>query len=216
MSTTQTTIASAEAESHYQRLKSVAGAAFFLLVQRFPKLLQFYRNEKSWAFFRFAMACFGAALVVLPLSLWHSWLTAIFGLFLFIASILLPPAETESATDRKARELGAQTVVSGGDYQPGDAPPAHTRLFLSRLHIWALDKHFEPLLVIPTPEISSLRVEPLLEDWVLQVRWADHTAEFSFDGFFAERLARLAEDSIRAVLPGDLPEKQRQKAAGAS
>ena len=214
MSTTQSAITSANVYSLLRRAKTLAGAALFLLVQRSPRLVQLYRNEKSWTLFRVALACFGAALVVLPLGLWNGRITAIFGLFLFIAAVLLPPAETESATDRKAHELGAQTVVSGGSYQPGNAPAAHVNLFISPVHIWALDKNFQPLLVISTPEVSNLRVEPVGERWLLHVRWADHKVEFCFDGFFAERLARLAEDSIRAVARVQLPVHLIRRVAG--
>jgi len=40
--------------------------------------------------------------------------------------------------------------------------------------------------------------------------------EFSYDGFFAERLARLAEESIRASIPGELPDNAKRRAASAS
>ncbi|MHA4875485.1 hypothetical protein ACX0FC_19120, partial [Enterococcus faecium] len=62
------------------RVRSFLGAALFLTLQSFPRLLQLHRNPKSWAVFRVALAVFGAALVVLPLSLWNGWITAIFGL----------------------------------------------------------------------------------------------------------------------------------------
>jgi hypothetical protein len=186
----------------FQRIKSFSGAATFLLIRRFPKLIQLHRNQKSWTLLRIALGCFGAALVVLPLSLWQGWITAIFGLFLFVASILLPPAQLESDTDRKANELGAHIIVSGGRYQPGNGLPTEARLFISPAHVWALDTHFNPLVVVQTSEISLLSVEPRENAWVLRARWAEHKAEFWFEGFFAERFARLAEDSIRASLPG--------------
>src|ERR1700686_5598563 len=105
--------ASAAAQAKFlPALRCFLGAALFLALRRFPRLVQLHRNESSWALFRVALACFGAALVVLPLSLWKGWITAIFGLALFVVAILLPPAEPESGTHRKARELGAQTVVS--------------------------------------------------------------------------------------------------------
>src|SRR5271170_8001255 len=105
MSTTPTAIA-VDQVSFLQRLKGFAGAVAFLLIRRFPKLLQLHRNQKSWTLLRVALGLFGAALVVLPLSLWHGWITAIFGLAFFVVSILLPPAQLESETDRKANELG--------------------------------------------------------------------------------------------------------------
>ena len=215
MSTTPTAIASTSEENLLHRAKAFFGVALFLIIHRSPRLLQLHRNEKSWTLFRVALACLGAAIVVLPLSLWNGWITASFGLLLFVVAILLPPAELESGTDRKARELGAQTVVSGGEYQPGNAPAAEVCLFISTTHIWALDAHFDALLVVPTPEISSLLVEVRDQRWLLQIHWADHKAEFAFSSFFAERLARLAEQSIRAALPQELPATPKRRAVSA-
>jgi len=216
MSTTPRVIVSTGEENLLQRVKAFFGAAIFLAIHRFPRLLQLHRNAKSWTLFRIALACLGAAIVVLPLSLWNGWITASFGLLLFVVAILLPPAQLESATDRKARELGAQTVVSGGEYQPGNEPAEEVRLFISPTLIWALDSRFDPLLVMPAPDISSLRVEEKGERWLLQIGWADHRAEFVFDGFFAERFARLAEESIRAALPqvASATPKRRAVSAG--
>jgi hypothetical protein len=215
MSTTPTAIETTDEATPLQRLRDFCGSALFIASQRFPRLLQLHRNERSWTLFRVFLGFFGAALVVLPLSLWSGWFTALFGMAFFILSILLPPAAIESATDERARELGARTVVSGGEYQPGNAPAAHVQLFVSPAHVWAIDKHLEPLLVIPAPAISSLRMEFDEERWLLQIRWDDHKAEFAFDGFFAERLAALAEDSIRAVLPaGQLRSATKTRVAG--
>lgn len=214
MSTTPTAI-STEATKFLPRLRGFIGAALFFALRRFPRLVQIYRNENSWAVFRFALACFGAALVILPLGLWKGWMVAIFGLLLFVTAILLPPAETESSTDRKARELGAQTVVSGGEYLPANASAAHARLFISPEHIWALDAHFHPLVVIPVGEITRMRVEPARSGWTLQVRWGEHKAEFAYHGIFAERFARLAEESILAANPSGPGMKRKQRAASA-
>ena len=211
MSTTPTVITAGE-ENFFQRVKGIFGAAFFLLLQRSPQLLRLHRNEKSWTLLRIALGCCGAALVVLPLSLWSGWITAIFGLSLFVVSILLPPAELESATDRKARELGASTVVGGGEYQPGNAPAAHVQLFISPTHTWALDKNFEPLIVIPTATISAMHVESSGDRWLLRVRWANHRAEFCFKGIFAERFARLAEESLRQAAPPTSPRRRAARA----
>jgi len=214
MSTTPTAVAAGTAK-FLPRLRGFLGAAFFFALRRFPRLLQLHRNESSWALFRVALACLGAAVVVLPLSLWNGWITAIFGLVLFVVAILLPPAQLESSTDRKARELGAQTVVSGGDYQPGNAPVASVRLFISPEHVWALDSHFHPLVVITVSEITRMRVESAPDGWLLQVRWGDHKAEFSYHGIFAERFARLAEESIFAANPSAANVVRKQRAAGA-
>jgi hypothetical protein len=213
MSTTPNVI-TVEQENLLQRVKGACGTALFLLLQSSPKLLKLYRNEQSWALFRVALGCFGAALVVLPLSLWHGYFTAIFGLMFFVLSILLPPAELESATDRKARELGAQTVVSGGDYQPGNATLTAVQLFISPSQTWAMDKRYEPQVVITTGEIATVDVLPSENHWLLIVRWGDHKAEFLYKGLFAERFARLAEESLRQASAASQPPPVNRRAAG--
>ena len=214
MSTTPRVI-TAEQEGFLQRSRNAVGVVFFLLIQNSPKVLALYRNEKAWTLFRVALGCFGAALVLLPLALWSGYLTALFGLGLFVLSILLPQAELESATDRKARELGAQTVVSGGEYEMGNAPAKRVQLFVSPSHTWAMDKHFEPLVAIATGEIRSLRVEPTRDYWVLHVWWGDHKAEFVYKGIFAERFARLAEESLRLANLASKPKPDQSRAATA-
>jgi hypothetical protein len=215
MSTSPTSIAARSHKRLVDKAKAFFGAALFLAIHRFPRLLQLHRNEKSWTLLRIALACLGAAIVVLPLSLWNGWITASFGLLLFVLAILLPPAQLESATDRKARELGAQTVVSGGKYQAGSAPPTEVRLFISPTLIWALDARFDALLQMPTQETTSLRVAEKDQRWLLQIGWGDHSAEFAFEGFFAERFARLAEESIRAALQDVLSATPRRRAVSA-
>ncbi len=212
MSTTPTVI-TVEPENILQRIKNVCGAGLFLLIQSSPKILKLYRNEKSWALLRIALGCFGAALVVLPLSLWHGYFTAVFGLGFFVLSILLPPAELESATDRKARELGAKTVVSGGDYQAAADAPAAVQLFISPSHTWALDKNYEPQVVITTGEIVTVDVIPSENHWLLVVRWGQHQAEFLYKGVFAERFARLAEESLRQATIATRPASTKSRVA---
>ncbi len=189
--------------------------ALFALAQLMHNLLHLRRNPRSWLVFRAALGFTGAALVVLPLSLWNSWIAAIVGLAMFTAAILLPPAKTGTSADRKARELGALVIVTGGEYQPGNAPAAAVQIFVGAENIWALDSRFQPLLVIPTSQISSVRAEESAGLWNLQIRWLDHTAEFSYRGIFAELLARRAETSLRAVMPAAPPLAPKRRAAGA-
>ena len=189
--------------------------ALFALAQLMHNLLHLRRNPRSWLVFRAALGFTGAALVVLPLSLWNSWIAAIVGLAMFTAAILLPPAKIGTTADRKARELGALFIVNGGKYQPGNAPAAAVQIFVGTENIWALDSRFQPLLVIPTSQISSVRAEESAGLWNLQIRWLDHTAEFSYRGIFAELLARRAETSLRAVMPAAPPLAPKRRAAGA-
>jgi hypothetical protein len=189
--------------------------ALFALAQLAHNLLHLRRNPRSWVVFRVALGFAGAALVILPLSLWNSWTAGIAGLAMFTAAILLPPAKPGTSADRKARELGALFVLDGGKYHSENAPAAAVHIFVGAENIWALDSRFQPLLVIPTAEISSVRAEDSANLWNLQIRWLDRTAEFSYRGIFAELLARTAENSLRAVIPATLPLVPKRRAAGA-
>jgi hypothetical protein len=189
--------------------------ALFALAQLAHNLLHLRRNPRSWLVFRVALGFAGAALVILPLSLWNSWTAGIAGLAMFTAAILLPPAKPGTSADRKARELGASVVLDGGKYQPGNGPAAAVQIFVGTENIWVLDSRFQPLLVIPTAEISSVRAEDSAGLWNLQICWLDRTAEFSYRGIFAELLARTAESSLRAVIPATLPLVPKRRAAGA-
>lgn len=197
------------------RSRNVSIHFLFALAQLARNLLHLRRNPRSWQLFRVALGFAGAALVILPLSLWNSWTAGIAGLAMFTAAILLPRANTETLANRKARELGAPIVLEGAKYQPGNASAAAVRIFVSAEFIWALDSRFQPLLVIPASQISSVRAEESAGRWILQIRWLDRTAEFSYRGIFSELLAHRAEISLRAALPAAPPAAPKRRAAGA-
>jgi hypothetical protein len=214
MSTAPATAAS-QVEGTGARLRNLVIGALFAAVLLIPKILHIRRNAQSWMAFRIFLGFAGAALVILPLSLWNSWLAAIAGLGMFLAAILLPPAKSHHVPDDKARELGALVIVNGGKYQPGNAAAAPVQLFVGAEHIWALDANFQPLLVIPAAEITSANVLQKKDRWILQVRWSDKAAEFSYRGIFAEHLARVAESTLGSVMHTPLPILPRSRAASA-
>lgn len=218
MSTAPAT-AAAQHEGNLARLRNLMIGAAFAAVLLIPKLLRVRHNAQSWMAFRIILGFAGAALVVLPLSLWNSWLAAIAGLGMFLTAILLPPVQARTVADEKARELAALVIVNGGSYQPDASAPSPVRLFVGAEHIWALDSHLQPLLVIPTAEITSANAvpSPTKNHWVLQVRWPGHAAEFSYQGVFAEHLARVAETTLAGVVQmhSPLPVLPRSRAASA-
>jgi hypothetical protein len=194
--------AASQHEGAFARLRNLLIGAVFAVVLLIPKLLRIRHNAQSWMAFRIFLGFAGAALVILPLSLWNSWLAAIAGLAMFLAAILLPPAKSQPDPDEKARELGALVIVNGGKYHAADASPAAVRLFVSAERIWALDSYLNTLLEIPTAEITSAVALPTRtkDRWVLQVRWADNVVEFFYQGIFAEHLARVAETTLASVV----------------
>lgn len=216
MSTAPATAASQQ-EGTGARFRNLMIGAMFAGVLLIPKLLRVRRNAQSWMAFRIFLGFAGAALVILPLSLWNSWLAGIAGLGMFLTAILLPPVQGRSVPDDKARELGALVIVNGGKYQPGNCTPAAVQLFVGAEHIWALDSHLEPLLVIPAAEIISVNAMHAEAEnhWILQVRWSDNTAEFSYQGVFAGHLARVAQSTFGSVTHSPLPVLPRSRAASA-
>ena len=198
-----------------KRLRQLAVGTLFALVLLIPKMLHVRRNPRSWMVLRIFLGVAGAALVLLPLGLWTSFVPAIVGLAMFISAILLPPAKPDANADDKAHELGALVVVNGGRFQPGGAPSAAVQLFVGAESIWVLDRSFQPLLEIPVSEITAASAEQSEESWRLRITWASHTAEFSYGGIFAEHLARVAESTIRGVMRPALPVLPQRRAASA-
>ncbi|MGC1619187.1 MAG: hypothetical protein WA765_11930 [Candidatus Acidiferrum sp.] len=211
--------APATAASHHEgpaaRLRNVLIGSLFALVLLIPKLLHIRRNPQSWMAFRVFLGFAGAALVILPLGLWNNWLAAPAGLAMFLAAILLPRAKPHAFPDEKARELGALVVVNGGKYQRPNAAPAPVQLFVGAQQICALDSHLEPLLVIPTAEITSAHALQSKNRWLLQVRWSQSTADFTYEGIFAEHLARVAESTLAGIRHSPLPVLPKSRAASA-
>jgi len=198
-----------------KRLRQLAVGTLFALVLLIPKMLHVRRNPRTWMLLRVFLGVAGAALVLLPLGLWTSFVPAIVGLAMFISAILLPPAKPDANADDKAHELGALVVVNGGRFQPGGAPSAAVQLFVGAESIWVLDRSFQPLLEVPVSEITAASAEQSEESWRLRIAWAGHAAEFSYGGIFAEHLARVAESTIRSVMRPALPVLPQRRAAGA-
>jgi hypothetical protein len=229
MSTTSTPIAPPQ-ETIVTRLRNFGLSALFALVLLVPKLLNIRRDRRSWFAFRVLLAVAGAALVILPLSLWNSWHAGIAGLVMFLAAILLPAANPDTTLADTAARLGALVIVNGGVYhfqeaqveqgkveqgQAENVQPSAVQLFVCPGRIWALDSHQHPLIVIPTAQILSAIASESAGDWIVRIRWAEHAADFHYRGIFAEHLARVAESTLRSVIHPPLPVIPQKRAATA-
>ena len=170
----------------------------------------------------------GAALVVLPLSLWNAWAFAPVGLALFMLAVLLPPLRRDRGTKQTIEQLGAYLVLDAGNFSGASGSSATNsgaveksqavNFYLTPTRIWALDGELRPMVVMPASEISMATAFPSESDWILRVRWQQNSAEFIFDGLFSERRARLAEAGLRHLIQQkeQSPAAQtRAKAAGA-
>jgi hypothetical protein len=136
------------------------------------------------------------------------------GLALFLLSVLLPPLRQDRGTPQAIEQLGAYLVLDGGRFSSGSEESPACNFFLTPTRIWALDEQLRPLAVIPVSEISMATAFPSHADWLLRVHWKENSAEFIFDGLFAERRARIAESGLRHVVQPE-PPRPRAKAASA-
>jgi hypothetical protein len=211
------TSADSQTENLGARLQKLAIGALFAVVLLVPKILDLRRDERSWTAFRILLGIAGAALVILPLAFWNSWLAAIAGMAMFLTGALLPPATSFVTVDDKARELGALVVVNGGKYMSGSGSAGSVQLFVGADYIWALDSRFQILQTIPVSEVSSVNAEVNAEGidglWTVRVRRTEQIEEFSYRGIFAEHFARVAESTIRGVMRSSLPILPRARAA---
>jgi len=187
-------------------------AAAVRLVARIPKLR---RNARAWALFRVVLGLAGAALVVLPIGLANNYYYAVFGMILFVAAILLPPAQMPVSVEEKARELGALAVLDGGRLIHGGSGSAAVNLYVNAERILALDARFRTLLVVPVNELSFVHTEQTDERWILSVLWTDSSAQFAYSGMSAEHLAHTAETALQSFMAQDLRNTQKSRAASA-
>jgi hypothetical protein len=205
------------AASSFARFRESVADSLFFVSKTYPKLLSLRSTPKAWTAFRILLGIFGAALVVLPLSLWNAWAFSPVGLVLFLLAVLLPPLRQDPGTRQAVEQLGAYCVLDGGRYSSATDAPA-VNLFLTQTRVWALDAQLRPLAVIPSNQIALATAFPSQDDWILRVGWNDNSAEFIFDGLFAERRARIAEAGLRHLIQPQIiqPEapRQRAKAAG--
>jgi hypothetical protein len=196
--------------SAFARFRDTVADSLFFVSRTFPKILTLRSSPSAWTGFRILLGIAGAALVVLPLSLWNAWAFAPVGLALFLLAVLLPPLHRDRGSAQAIEQLGAYLVLDGGNFCSGaatvdnsgndDPHPCAVNFYLTSTRVWALDSQLRPLAVIPASEISMATAFPSQSDWILRVRWLENSAEFIFDGIFAERRARLAEAGLRHLL----------------
>jgi hypothetical protein len=194
-----------QSDSWPKRLRRTALFALFALVLLIPKALGLRRRFRVWNVMRVGVALLGTILVVAPASGASGRWIAVLGLTLFLLALLVPPSKKGKSVDDQARELGALVVVNGGVFRTADGQGVPARLFVAPERVVALDRAHHPLLEIPLGNVKAVRAEESNGGWRLCVQWSDASAEFSYQGIFAEHLARVAETTLRNLLHRELP-----------
>lgn len=187
----------------------------FTLVLAIPKTLALRRKRRVWLALRIIVGLIGAMMVMAPLGHTSGWITGMIGMALFVIAALAGASRADNSVDNRARELGALVTVNGGHYEQAHGRVATVRLFVGAERIWAMDPALHPILVVPVNEIVSARAAKSITGWSLWLEWSGSVAEFTYEGFFAEHLARMAETTIRSVMRPSLSVVQQSQSAGA-
>ena len=190
--------ASAPERERRGRLRRSLLFVLFAAVLLVPKALALRRRPPLWNGLRLAAG--GAGLAGLAGAIagrlgWLGWLVA---LLLLGLALLFPAQKKGKSVDEVAREMGALVVVNGGRYQGKSV-----RLYIGREQIHVLRLVHEPILTIPLAASLRVEAEEAKGAWRLCVEWTGENlerAEFIYEGFFAEHLARVAETTLRSQL----------------
>src|SRR5260221_13780713 len=138
-------LAPAEAMSSFARFRLSIADSLFLISRTYPKLLTLRSTPSAWTGFRILLGMLGAALVVLPLSLWNAWAFAPVGLALFLLAVLLPPLKVDRGTAQTIHQLGAYHVLDAGRFIYGIEEASAVQFYLTSTRVWVLNQQLHPL-----------------------------------------------------------------------
>jgi hypothetical protein len=144
-------------------------------------------------------------MLVFALARGHAFVLIAAGALMLLLGLLLNAERPEISIDARAKQLGALITVDGGRFIDAAGNRLRTKLFVGPDRLWALDSALHVLLEIPLTQVRTLVVEPSGADWRLRVHCEQTTAEFIYEGSFAQHLAGVAEATVRSRLNRELP-----------
>jgi hypothetical protein len=210
-------------EGFINRLKQAGLAFLFSTVLLIPRVRRLRRRARAWTLIRALAAVAGAWLVWrfvrgsagIPSLLFAS------GLALF--SLLVKARPERKLVDDVAREINALVVLNGGSWvNPEQSRPVpETSIFVVSDRLVVFTTRLQRLAEIPLSGVRQVCAQAMPSAWVakngdaaaqvweMQIVWHStsetHRANFRFEGFFAEHLARVAEQTITSVWKKQLP-----------
>src|SRR5258706_13753244 len=110
----------AEVLSSFARFRESVADSVFFVTRNFPRVWTLRSTPRAWTALRILLGAAGAALVVLPLSLWNAWAFAPVGLVLFLLAVLLPPLRQDRGSAQAIAQLDAYLVLDGGNFSPAN------------------------------------------------------------------------------------------------
>jgi hypothetical protein len=204
------------------RLKRAGLAFLFSAVLLIPRVRRLRRRTRVWTLIRVVAAIAAAWLIWQFVRGTAGIPSLLFAIGLALLSVLVKARPERKSVDDLAREINALVVLNGGSWiDPEQSKPVpETSIFVNpdRLVVFTakLQQVTEILLsgvrqvctrAVPSPAFKD--GDPAAEVWEMEIRWHSngrtHVATFRFHSFFAEHLARVAEQTITSVWKKQLP-----------
>ena len=187
------------------RVRRAALWLIFALVLLIPKVNRLRRQRRAWNFVRMVAGFAGAAMLVVGVTRGHAPGLLVVGALILLLALFLRAEHSELSVDARVRELGALIAIDGGRYIDADGHRHRAKLIIGADRLWVLDAALQIVLEVPLQQIRTLSVDPEGKDWSFRVDYEETTAEFIYEGSFAEHLARVAEATLRSRLYRELP-----------
>jgi hypothetical protein len=146
-----------------------------------------------------------------------------FAIGLALFGLLVKARPQRKSVDDVARELNALVVLNGGSWisEEHSKPVPETSIFVVSDRLVVLTAKFHEIAEIPLASVCKVSIHALVlgsprgnggaaaEAWEMEIVFtsANETriTTFRFDGFFAEHLARVAQQTITSVWKKQLP-----------
>ncbi len=137
--------------------------------------------------------------------------------------LLVKARPERKSVDDVARELNALVVLNGGSWinERHSKPVPETWIFVLSDRLLVLTPPLQQVAEIPLAGVRQIGIHPAVpgtlqkngdagaQAWEMEIGWDSaneaHVATFHFQGFFAEHLARVAEQTISSILKKHLP-----------
>jgi hypothetical protein len=210
-------------EGFINRLKQAGLAFLFSTVLLIPRVRRLRRRTRVWTLIRVLAAV---------VSVWLVWRfvrgaagipSFLFAIGLALFSLLVKARPERKSVDDVAREINALVVLNGGSWvnpeQPKSVPA--TNIFVVPERLLVFTSSLQQVAEIPLSAVRQVCAQALpsaaaprngdaaAQVWEMQIVWHSthetHRATFHFEGFFAEHLARVAEQTITSVWKKQLP-----------
>lgn len=210
-------------ERRSNRLKRAGLAFLFSTILLIPRVRRLRRRGRVWTLVR-VFAAMASAWLVWRFARGNAGVPSLLlGIGLAAFSLLVRSRPERKSVDDVAREIKALVVLNGGSWIGKERAKSvpETSIFVVPDRLVVLTAQLQQLTEIPLAGVHQVRSHPVLrtsarkngdaaaETWEMEILWTStgqtHGATFRFESFFAEHLARVAEQTITSVWKKQLP-----------